>query len=242
MGIVVCDNGTGFVKVGWGTSNAPDHTFPSIVGKPMLRADTASNLSTASIKATGPIAAKLLRGEWLVGQEAEQFRDQVDLHHPMENGVIKEWEEMKAIWRHAFELLNIQSYGEHSILLTEPPLNPKQNRERMVKLMLEEFGFKRVHVAVQATLVLYSQGITTGLVVDSGDGVTHMVPVFEGLCPQHLVRRIDLAGRDVTRQLIKLLQMAGYQFNRTSDFEQVRLMKESVCYIAYTLGIEFIML
>lgn len=112
-------------------------------------------------------------------------------------------------------------------------MNPKQNRERMVRMMLEEFRFERVHVAVQATLVLYSQGLTTGIVVDSGDGVTHMVPVFEGVSPQHLVKRVDLAGRDVTRQLIKLLQIAGYQFNRTSDFEQVRLMKEAVCYIAY---------
>lgn len=239
MGIVVCDNGTGFVKVGWATSNAPDHTFPSIVGKPMLRSDTVANLSTAGTlpKASGPTAAKLLRGEWLVGQEAEQFRDHLDIHHPMENGVIREWEEMEAIWRHAFALLGVDSGKGHDILLTEPPMNPKQNRERMVRLMLDKFGFERVHVAVQATLVLYSQGLTTGVVVDSGDGVTHMVPVFEGVCPQHLVRRIDLAGRDVTRQLIKLLQLSGYQFNRTSDFEQVRLMKESVCYIAYRLSI-----
>lgn len=234
MGIIVCDNGTGFVKVGWATSNAPDHVFPSIVGKPLLCSDTIGNLSTSNgVKAQNAVAMKLLSGSWLVGEEAEMFRDSLDIHHPMENGVIKSWSEMEAIWEHAFGLLGIKNGHGHSILLTEPPLNPKQNRLKMVRLMFEKYGFESVHVAVQAILVLYSQGLTSGIVVDSGDGVTHMVPVFEGVIPEHLVKRVDLAGRDVTRQLIKLLQTSGYQFNRTKDFQQIQKMKEQVCYIAY---------
>lgn len=233
MGIIVCDNGTGFVKVGWSTSNAPDHTFPSIVGKPLLRSDTVGNLSTSgAVKAKGAAAMKLLSGQWLVGEEAEMLRDSLDIHHPMENGIIKSWPEMEAIWDHAFALLGINSGQGHCIVLTEPPLNPVKNREKMVQIMIEKYGFDKVNVSVQATLVLYAQGLTSGLVVDSGDGVTHMVPVFEGVIPGHLVKRVDLAGRDVTRQLIKLLQLSGYQFNRTSDFEMVRMMKEQVCYAA----------
>lgn len=69
--------------------------------------------------------------------------------------------------------------------------------------------------------------------MDSGDGVTHIVPVYEGFSLPHLTQRIDVAGRDVTRYLIKLLLLRGYAFNRTADFETVRQMKEKLCYVGY---------
>lgn len=71
------------------------------------------------------------------------------------------------------------------------------------------------------------------MVVDSGDGVTHIVPVYDGFSLPHLTRRLDIAGRDVTRYLIKLLLMRGYAFNRTADFETVREIKEKFCYVRY---------
>lgn len=76
-------------------------------------------------------------------------------------------------------------------------------------------------------------GLQTGVVVDSGDGVTHIVPVYDGFSLPHLTRRLDVAGRDVTRYLIKLLLMRGYAFNRTADFETVRQIKEKLCYMSY---------
>jgi len=86
--------------------------------------------------------------------------------------------------------------------------------------------------------VLYAQGLLTGVVVDSGDGVTHIVPVWEGIVPPTLIKRLNVAGRHITRYLIKLLQLRGYAFNRTADFETVRQIKEQLCYIGYDLDVE----
>jgi actin-related protein 2 len=90
------------------------------------------------------------------------------------------------------------------LLLTEPPLNPLSNREKLFEVMFEQYGFDSLYVAVQAVLTLYAQGLLTGVVVDSGDGVTHICPVYEGFALNHLTRRLDIAGRDITRYLIKV--------------------------------------
>jgi len=123
-------------------------------------------------------------------------------------------------------------------LLTEPAMNPKRNREKMAEVMFERYGFDGLWVAIQAVLTLYAQGLQTGVVVDSGDGVTHIVPVYDGYALPHLTRRLDVAGRDITRYMIKLLLLRGYAFNRTADFETVRQLKEKLCYVGYDLDLE----
>lgn len=142
------------------------------------------------------------------------------------------------VWNYTFdEKLRIDPRGR-KILLTEPPMNPKKNREEMCQIMFEEYGFDGVYVAIQAVLTLYAQGLQTGVVVDSGDGVTHVIPVYEGFALPHLTKRLDVAGRDVTRYLIKLLLLRGYAFNRTADFETVREIKEKLCFMSYDLDLD----
>jgi actin-related protein 2 len=108
----------------------------------------------------------------------------------------------------------------------------------MLEVMLEHYNFQAAKVNIQAMLVLYAQGLLTGVVLDSGDGVTHVVPVWEGICPPLLIKRLNVAGRHITRYLIKLLQVRGYAFNRSADFETVRQIKEKVCYVGYDLAVE----
>ncbi|KAK9323471.1 actin family [Lipomyces orientalis] len=221
---IVLDQGTGFVKIGRGGTNFPDHTFPSIVGRPILRAE----------ERTGNVEIK----DIMAGDEASAVRTMLQISYPMENGIIKNWEDMGHLWDYAFyERMKIDTTGK-KVLLTEPPMNPLSNREKMVETMFEKYNFGGVYVAIQAVLALYAQGLSSGVVVDSGDGVTHIVPVYESVVLNHLTRRLDVAGRDVTRQLINLLLRRGYAFNRTADFETVRQIKEKLCYVSYDLELD----
>ena len=83
-----------------------------------------------------------------------------------------------------------------------------------------------------------STGLLTGVVIDIGDGVTHICPVYEGFALSNLTRRLDIAGRDITRYLIKLLLLRGYAFNHSADFETVRMLKEKLCYVGYDIETE----
>jgi len=222
--VIVCDNGTGFVKCGVAGANFPTSIFPSMVGRPILRYEEA--VEGVEIK------------DIMVGDEAAKLRSMLQITYPLENGIVRNWDDMLHIWNYTFqEKLKINPH-ECKILLTEPPLNPHKNRIQMLQVMFETYGFKAAYIAIQAILTLYAQGLLTGVVVDSGDGVTHIVPVYEGFALPHLTKRIDVAGRDITRYLIKLLLLRGYAFNRTADFETVRHIKEKLCYVGHDIELE----
>nr|CAH7731524.1 unnamed protein product [Callosobruchus chinensis] len=223
--VIVCDNGTGFVKCGYAGSNFPAHIFPSMVGRPIIRA----------VNKIGDIEIKDL----MVGDEVSALRSLLEVSYPMENGVVRNWDDMCHVWDYTFgpKKMNLDP-KETKILLTEPPMNPLKNKEKMIEVVFEKYGFAGAYVAIQAVLTLYAQGLITGVVVDSGDGVTHICPVFEQYTLPHLTRRLDIAGRDITRYLIKLLLLRGYAFNHSADFETVRKMKEKLCYIGYDIETE----
>lgn len=220
---VVCDTGTGVIKAGFAGEKAPSVEFQTLLGRPMLQANEGL---------TGVQLSDLM-----VGDAANNARSVCRLSRPIENGVIQDWQGMEAIWDHTFEKMGCNT-SERRVVQTEAALNPLKNREQIVELMFEKYSFQAVNVSVQAILALCSRGLDTGFVVDSGDGVTHLVPVLKSFVEPAYVERINIAGRHVTEQLMKLLLANGKSLNSTTDFETVREVKQKHCYVAYDLQAE----
>ncbi|RUS14586.1 actin-2 [Jimgerdemannia flammicorona] len=186
--------------------------------------------------------AGAVEGEVFIGRKAAELRGLLKIRYPLEHGIVTDWEDMERIWQYIYteELKTLsEEVGVvtnfvliHPVLLTEAPLNPRHNRDQAAQIFFETFNVPALFTSIQAVLSLYSSGRTTGIVLDSGDGVTHAVPVYEGFAMPHAIRRIDIAGRDVTEYLQLLLRKAGYNFHTTAEKEVVRLIKEKTCYVA----------
>lgn len=139
---------------------------------------------------------------------------------------------MKHIWKHTFFTELRVDPQDQPVMLTEAPLNPKQNRENMTSIMFDEYEVPMMYIAIQAVLSLYAAGRTTGIVVDSGDGVTHTVPIFEGYSIPHAIDKVLLAGSNLTDYMVKILKDNNYNFTTTAEREIVRDMKEKHCFVS----------
>jgi centractin len=138
---------------------------------------------------------------------------------------------MELIWQQVINKLKVNT-EDHPLLLTESPLNPKRHREQCAQIFFETFNTPAMYLSIQAILALYSSGRTTGVVMDSGDGVTHVVPVYNGFSLPGSIKRMDIAGRDITEQLQLLLQKNGILLQTSAEKEIVREIKEKYCYIS----------
>ncbi|CAD7949955.1 unnamed protein product [Amoebophrya sp. A120] len=157
-----------------------------------------------------------------------------DLSYPMKEGQVDNWDDLEKLWDYCFHELGIDP-SEHTIVLTEPVLNNHKKRETMVEMMFERYGFKAVNISVQGVLSLYSEGMRTGVVVDSGDGCTHIVPVYDGFVQPALVQRMNIGGRHVTQQLQQLLTRNNLDVFGAFSSPVLQELKENSCYMAYDL-------
>lgn len=214
---VVIDNGTGVIKAGFAGDQIPKCRFPNYVGRPKhIR-----------------VMAGALEGDIFIGPKAEEHRGLLSIKYPMEHGIVTDWNDMEKIWSYIYSKDQLNTFSEeHPVLLTEAPLNPRPNREKAAEIMFETFNVPALFISMQAVLSLYSTGRTTGVVLDSGDGVTHSVPIYEGFALPHSIMRSDIAGRDVSRFLRLLLRKEGIIFRTTAEFESVRTIKEKACYLS----------
>ncbi|CAI7778707.1 unnamed protein product [Closterium sp. NIES-53] len=205
--VLVCDNGSSQMKAGFSGEEAPRAVFPTIIGRGTE--------------------------EYYVGDEAVSKRETLTLKYPVENGIVTNWDDMEKIWDYTFTNGIRVNPSEHpAVLMTEAPLNPAANREAMTRILFETFNVQAMYVALDAVLSLYAAGHTTGIVLNSGAGVTHAVPVIEGNALPHAILRLDLAGRDLTTYLVSMLSERGHAFTTSAERQIVRDIKEKLAFVA----------
>lgn len=217
---IVIDNGSGLMKVGFAGVDKPRLVFRSYLGRTKhVRVMPGGALEGSDI---------------FIGSKAEEHRGSLVLSYPIEHGIIQNWSDMEKLWSYVYskEALNVSS-EEHNVLLTEPPLNPYKSRDKIAEYFFEAMNAPAIYFAMQSILSLYASGRTTGVVLDSGDGTTQAVCVYEGFALKHAISRLDLAGRDVTSHLQLLLRRSGHVFQTSAELEIVRQIKETTCRVSH---------
>ena len=209
---VIIDGGSGFMKAGFSGEDDPKIIIPSLVGKPKMNFEKEMK-------------------QIYIGKEAQEKRGMLTLKYPIEHGVIVKWEEMEEMWEHLFKEQFKINQEEHSVLLTETPLNPKPNRQKTASIMFETFKIKSLYLSNQAVSSLYASGKASGLVVESGDGEAHTVAIYEGCSIPDATLRHNVGGRDLTDYLMKILTERGYCFTTIAEREMVREIKENLCFL-----------
>ena len=219
--VIVFDNGTGYMKAGLSNKETPMCTIPALIGRPMLR--FKQKIENIELK---PI---------MIGDEVTPVRSLLELTYPMEEGIIKNAGDMEILWDYVLQKklkINKSDFKNRKLLITEAPNNPTKNKEKMAQILFEKIGIGFFNIEPQAKMTLYCEGGETGVVLDSGDGVTHVIPIAQNYLLQHQIKRLDIAGRHITNYLTRLMQIKGYAFNSTADFEIVRELKEKYCFVS----------
>ncbi|KAK1175841.1 actin-3-like [Acipenser oxyrinchus oxyrinchus] len=210
---VILDLGTGYLKAGFGGQPKPSCVISSTVGKPRQQsAKTGDNRQMA-----------------FVGKELLD-RPDLDFVNPLKHGIVTDWDLVESLWNYVFKKeLKIPS-EEHAVMVSDPPLSPTTNREKFAEIMFENFSIPAMYIAYQSILSLYSYGRTTGIVVESGHGVSYAVPIHDGYHLPNCTGRVDYAGDDLNKYLIKLLK-EGKQTFTDSSLNIVDDIKRKCCYI-----------
>jgi actin-related protein 3 len=248
---IICDNGTGFSKVGFAGNSDPSYVFPTAIA-------TRGSASTSSRappvpSAPGHLASK--RGvedlDFFIGDEAlaNAKTPGYGVHYPIRHGMIDNWDHMERYWEQTiFKYLRAEP-EDHYFLLTEPPLNAPENREQTAEIFFESFNIKGLYIAVQAVLALaaswtstrVSDRTLTGTVIDSGDGVTHVIPCAEGYVIGSAIKHIPIAGRDISQFVLNLMRERG-EMSAVPPEDQLRVaskVKENYSYVCQDIVREF---
>jgi actin-related protein 3 len=248
---VIIDNGTGYTKMGYAGNNIPSFIIPSVIGIN----EAALGQKTGGPGVAGGKAAAASSGvskigdlDFYIGDEAIALSKTYALHNPIRHGQVDNWSDMEKYWEHCiFRYLRCEP-EDHFFLLTEPPLNAPENREYLAEIMFETFNVPGLYIAVQAMLALAASWTSpnvkertlTGTVIDSGDGVTHVIPMAEGYVIGSSIKHIPIAGRDITSFVQQLIRdREGNNVPSSESFEVAKRVKEQYSYVCPDLVKEY---
>ena len=222
---VVIDNGTGFVKAGFSGQDLPRLIIPTVVGEKVEKPDPAMQANAAN-------DPQEERKSYAFGNSALTQKADHQLFYPIERGIVKDWDKMQLMWGHIFDELNLETKNVN-VLMTDSPFNPKENRQKMAEVLYDHFKVKSLAIMNTAALSMYSTGKVSGLICESGEGLSYTVPVFEGYALPHACLKLEIAGQDVTEQLIHQLVEQKIPVNNKDHHEHIRSLKEQMCSISH---------
>jgi len=214
---IVIDNGSSIIKAGFAGDKEPQFVFPSIVGHPCQRC----------------VLLGFRGADSYVGDEAESKCAFLSFKHPIEHGMVTDWDDMEKIWRYTFHSLLRIVPEEHPILLAEAPFFTKQNKEKTAEMMIELFHFPAFQSESSGTLPLYASGRTTGIVLDIGGGACYTASVSKGFTLPHSMSCSCFGGNYLDEYLRTLFVERGLFLSPSpTDLEIIRGIKEKLCYVA----------
>ena len=218
-------------KAGFAGDYSPKAIFSSVVASPRLTTQNLFDLVNSH------------HGHHYIGDDAQAKRGILKLRYPIQRGIITNWDDMEKIWEYTFyNKLDVEP-DDQPVLLTDGVLEPRINREKIAEIMFERFNTPAVFIANPGLLSMHASGRTTGIVLESGDGVTQAIPVYKGNVIKDAISIGNICGRDLTEYMFSLLMERDLRFKNSSSCQEIaREIKEKCCYVASDFEHELAML
>jgi len=222
---VVIDNGTGFLKCGFSGEDLPRVCIPTVMGVKEIILEASQTNDQGGKKYSR-----------IYGEEAQLKIHDYETHNPIRRGVIEDFDTMKYMWHHLLSHKNMNNQKKCDLLITDSPLNHKDNKLKMAEYLFDKLKDHNItidslNIMNSSVLSLFASGRTSGVVVESGQGITTAVPIFEGYALPHAIKSINLSGEDVTDNLLDSLVSQGVELDH-SHISHVRKIKEQMCSVA----------
>lgn len=212
---IVVDIGSHTIRAGLSGHDYPKITEETVVGRPKL---------------AGAITVD--HKDLYIGREAMEKRDILEISHPVKYSTVLNWEEIDKIYHHIFFNQLIADPNQSKVLLFEPPLNKRANREKITQLMFETFSCGGFYLANSSVMSLFATGRTTGTVIESGLNETSIVPIYEGYALPQATLKLPIGGEEITNYLIANLKLSRIDLPYSKEFEVAQDLKEKYCYMS----------
>lgn len=230
--VIVLDNGSGYLKVGFSGEDAPRAVLPTAV------ATTSEDEAREDEHAVGvDSAAAQRKSQAFFGDEALS-QNGASIIRPVQRGQVATSQQNKdaleSLWEHTWRNVLGVEQEELPVLIADTlPLGQGSypSRQWTAEIMFEKLKVKSLAIFNTAVLSLFSTGRTRGLVVESGQGITHAVPVFEGYAIPHAIFKMEIAGQDITDKVRQQMEQE-FGIEQAHNLQVMQALKEKVCTVA----------